>query len=190
MCYKAISTYPSTIKFDPEFYKTQEMCNKAVNRCFLFDSIPDRHKTQVMCGRFVSEDPFVIVYCPDHLYETQKKCDKAVDYSLAAFKLVPDWLVTSKMIKDIFTALYTDENMLYFNDVYGNVMFSCNEMGILNVDLNNVNLDNNFDENHSGTIILLRLLVWHNKFEKCKALKKSMIEELMSIACMSEDDKK
>ena len=32
---KAVNTYPSTIEFVPECYKTQEMSNKAVNRCFL-----------------------------------------------------------------------------------------------------------------------------------------------------------
>ena len=36
MCGKAINTYFSTIKFVPECYKTQEMCDKAVNRCFSY----------------------------------------------------------------------------------------------------------------------------------------------------------
>ena len=46
------------------------------------------------------------------------------------------------MIKILFTALYTDENILYFNEDSGNVVFNCNGMGILNVDFDNVNLDN------------------------------------------------
>ena len=45
-------------------------------------------------------------------------------------------------------------------------------MSILNTDLNNINLDNNFDEDDLDTIILVRLLTWHIKFEKRKALKK------------------
>ena len=45
-------------------------------------------------------------------------------------------------------------------------------MGILNIDLNNINLDNNFDEEHPDTIILVRLLAWHIRFEKRKAFKK------------------
>ena len=45
-------------------------------------------------------------------------------------------------------------------------------MDILNIDLNNINLDNNFDEDDPDTIILARRLVWHIKFEKRKALKK------------------
>ena len=68
--------------------------------------------------------------------------------------------------------LYADENIFYFNEDSGNVVFCRNEMGILNRDLNNINLDNNFDEDDPDTIILIRLLAWHIKFEKRKALKK------------------
>ena len=39
--------------------------------------------------------------------------------------------------------------------------------------MNNINLDNNFDEDDSDTNILVRLLAWHIKFEKRKELKKS-----------------
>ena len=92
--------------------------------------------------------------------------------SLAILKLIPHWFVTSKTIKKLFTALYADENILYFNEDSNNVVFNCNEMGILNIDLNNINLDNNFDEDDPDTIILIRLFAWHIKFEKRKALKK------------------
>ena len=131
--------------------------------------------------RVVSEDPFLILYCPDK-YVTQKMCDEAVDDSLAILKLIPDWFVTSKMIKKLFTALYADENIHYFNEDSGNVVFICNGMGILNIDINNINLDNNFDEDNLDTIILIRLLAWHIKFEKRKALKKEINKELMPIA--------
>ena len=66
-------------------------------------------------------------------------------------------------------------------------------MGILNIDLNNVNLDDtNYNEDDPETIIHLRLLFWHIKFEKRKPLN----EELMLVElhprrwwnfCMSED---
>ena len=82
---------------------TQETCDKAINRCFsVFDSIRNQYKTQETCDRVISEDTFLIVYCPDQ-YKTQKMCDKVAD-SLAALKLIPDWSVTSKMIKELFTA--------------------------------------------------------------------------------------
>ena len=35
------------------------------------------------------------------------------------------------MIKKLFTALYADKNILYFDEDFGNVLFSCNEMDIL-----------------------------------------------------------
>ena len=72
-------------------------------------------------------------------------------------------------------------------------------MGILSVHFNNINLDNNFDEDGPVSIILVRLLVWQRKFKKCKALKKYINDELMSIVwrpkiwrnfCMPEDEKK
>ena len=129
----------------------------------------------------VSEDLFLIVYCPDK-YMIQKMCGEAVDHSLATLKLIPDWLVTSKMNKELFTALYEDENILYFNEDFGKVVFSCNEMVILNIDLKNTNLDNNLDEADPDTVIHIRFLARHIKFEKCKALKKELNQELMPVA--------
>ena len=73
-------------------------------------------------------------------------CNKAVDDSLATLKLIPDRFVAIKMIKKLFTALYGEENILYFNEDFGNVAFICNEMAVLNIDLNNINIDNNFDQ--------------------------------------------
>ena len=86
--------------------------------------------------------------------------------------VVPDWSVISKTITKRFTALYADENVLYLTEDSGNVVFSHNEIGNLNLDLNNINLDNDFDEDNPDSIIHIRLLAWHNKFEKHKAFKK------------------
>ena len=42
MCGKAVEAYTNTLKFVPDCYKTQEMCDKAISRCFLgFVFIPD-----------------------------------------------------------------------------------------------------------------------------------------------------
>ena len=111
-----------------------------------------------MCDRVIYENPFLIVYCPDK-YITQNKCDEAVDDCLATLELIPDWFVTSKMFKKLYTALYADENMLYFNEDSSDVTFCCNEMCILSVNLHNINLYSNFDDDDDpGTIILIRLL--------------------------------
>ena len=87
-------------------------------------------------------------------------------------KLFLDWFVKIKTIKKLYTALYADNNILYFNEDSGNVIFSCNEIGIFNIDLNNISLDNKFDVNDPDTIILIIVLTWHTKFEKRKSLKK------------------
>ena len=84
------------------------------------------------------------------------------------------------MIKKHFIALYVDENISYFNEDSGDV-FDCNEMGILNTDINNTSLDNYFDEGDLDNIILIRILAWHIKFKKRKPLKKTLNEELMPI---------
>ena len=42
--------------------------------------------------------------------------------------------------------------MFYFNEDSDNAVFSCNDMGILNIDLININLHNNFDEDALDTI--------------------------------------
>ena len=45
---------------------------------FVFVSIPDWYKTQELFDRVVSEDSFLIVYCPDKC-KTQGMRDKTVD---------------------------------------------------------------------------------------------------------------
>ena len=85
------------------------------------------------------------------------------------------------MIKNLCTALYTDKNILQFNDDSGNAVFSCNERGIYYTDLNNINLGNNFDEDDPATLVLSDFLAWHIKLEKRKELKKKKSEELMTF---------
>ena len=64
------------------------------------------------------------------------------------------------MIQKLFSTLYAGENIVYFNEDSGNVIFNCNEMHV-NIGLNNISLDNDFDEDDPNTIILIRLLAWH-----------------------------
>ena len=85
---------------------------------FVFFSIPDKYKTQETCSLAVSLYFPFIVYCLCK-YITQEMCDEIVNDSLAALKLIRDWFVTSKMIKRLFTAVYADENILYFNQDSG-----------------------------------------------------------------------
>ena len=98
------------------------------------------------------------IYWPDK-YKTQRMYDEAaVDY-LAALKFIPDCFVISKMIEKLLTALYADDNMRYVNEDSSDVIFCCNEMGRLIIDLNSVNLDDtNYNEDDPETIIHVILL--------------------------------
>ena len=73
-------------------------------------------------------------------------CDEAATDSITALKLIPDWFVISRMIKTRFIDFYAYENVFYFNYDSDTVVFICNEMGILNIDLNSINYDDKFDE--------------------------------------------
>ena len=71
------------------------------------------------------------------------------------------------MIKKLFTVLYVDENILYFNEDPSNVVFNYNETSIRNIDLNCIKLDdNNFFEDDPDSIIHVRRLAGVIKFEK------------------------
>ena len=89
------------------------------------------------------------------------------------WKLFATGLLQIKWLKKLFTDLYADENVLYFNKDSGNFVSNCNEMGILNTDFNNINLDNNFDKDDPDIIILATLLGRHIRFENEKNFKKS-----------------
>ena len=99
MCDKVVSTYPSTIKFVPECFMTQEISDQSIDISCI---------CSVFCIWFLWQRcfwrSFLIVYCPDG-YKTQRICDEAFDDSLAALKLTPDWFVTTKIIKKLYTAL-------------------------------------------------------------------------------------
>ena len=55
-----------------------------------------------MCDSFISEDCFAIRVVPDE-YKTHQMFDEVAADFLAALKYVPDWFVTSKMIKKLLT---------------------------------------------------------------------------------------
>ena len=66
MCNKAVGTYPSAIKFVPEYYKSHEICDKAVDTCpFDIDSVPDQYVSQTMCDTAVFKETYMLKYCLD-----------------------------------------------------------------------------------------------------------------------------
>ena len=90
-----------------------------------------------MCDRAIFKDPFPLVYFPDK-YKTQIMFYKAVDDCLVALKFIPDWFVTSKIIKRLLTALYSVDNILYFHDDSGDTISFGNGMGFLCIALDSM----------------------------------------------------
>ena len=112
-----------------------------------------------MCDKTVSDDFFMLKYFLDR-YKTQKISDKAVDNFLPALKFLPEWFLTSKMIKKLDDALFANDYIIFINEDFNNVTFFGGEMSILRVDLYKINLDDvNFDEDDPQTIICIRLMV-------------------------------
>ena len=50
-------------------------------------------------------------------------CDEAVDDSLTVLKLIAYWFVPGKVIKKLFTALYADDGLLFFDEDSGDATF-------------------------------------------------------------------
>ena len=118
------NTYPSTMRFVLEYYKTQKMSDSLVIFCaFLFDSVPNLFKTKEMYKRVASEDFF------PYRYKTQHMCDEAVGSYLARLKITLDWFVESELLEKIRDALLTNTDILFFGKDFNKVTF-VNEMTI------------------------------------------------------------
>ena len=92
------------------------MCGKDFDACsfvFVFDSLPDRYKTQERWDKTFSEDSFTLKYCLDK-YKTQEICDKAVDNVLPTLRFVTGWFTISKVIKNLYTVLFADDDIPIF----------------------------------------------------------------------------
>ena len=105
------------------------------------------------------------------------------------------------MLEKFHDALLANDDRFFFEENVSKVTFFANEMGILDVDLDKINLDdhNNFYEGDPDTTIHVRIVTWRNRFEKRKALKKKIDKELVPVAwhptrgwdwCLSENKKK
>ena len=56
---------PLSFTYVPEFLKTHEMCNKAVDWPWLLKHVPDQFKTKEMCDAAVERYPSSLWFVPD-----------------------------------------------------------------------------------------------------------------------------
>ena len=144
-----------------------------------------------MHDKAFSEDPFVLKYCLDR-EKTQDVCDKVVNDISSILNFV-----TNEILKNVYNALFADDDIHLFDEGTGNDAFSSDENGIPKVDLDNIKLDDPiFYEDGSKTINHIRLLTWHNskidrnnvKHSKQKK-NKSKQKNTCSTTSMPEDEK-
>ena len=121
------------------------MFDKAFTKCFLaFTYIPDQYKTQEKYDKVISVGTFMLVFCPDK-YKTQQMSDEAVDNYLVALTFIPDWSVKSKMFEKLNNALHTKDDILFYDKNFDKITFIVCQRHILAANLDEINLDNNFD---------------------------------------------
>ena len=110
-----------------------------------------------MCYKVVSKESLRLKYCLDR-YKTHEMCDNVVDTCMPALKLVPDWFVTSKIIKKLDNTVFSNGD-IFFRDVDSNIItFLSDDMGFHTIDLNIIIFDGgNFDEDEPETIHHARL---------------------------------
>ena len=107
-----------------------------------------------MCDNAVSEDPFVLVCCPNK-YKTQRLYDEAADDCLVGLKCTPERFVRSKMLEKFDNALRANDDILFYNEYFDHVAFIANQRYIFSEDLDN---DYNFDEDKQRINVINQLI--------------------------------
>ena len=74
-------------------------------------------------------------------------CDKPADTCLPILKFVPDWSVANKMLEKLDNVIFSNDD-INLDDIDSDIVtFFSDNMGLVTIDLNNINLDiNNFVE--------------------------------------------
>ena len=98
---------------------------------------------------------FMLIYCPN-IYKTKKVYNEDVNDCLEPLKSISDWFVTNKILKKFHDALLSNDDILLIDENFSKVTFRANKTGILSVDLDKINFD---DENDFGEIILKLLSI-------------------------------
>ena len=152
--------------------KTQEMCDEAVRTESLsLVYVPDRFKTQKMCSGVVCNKPCMLLFVPDHFW-THEMCNEVMRNMQDAFHRIPDRFKTQEMCDK---AVKKDPSFLEFVTDWL-VRRECMQMWYDDYyDDNADHWDNENDED--------KFFEWDGGYEKRKAQKASIKEELLPIAC-------
>ena len=79
MCKHVAKKLPYPLRFVPDQYKTQQMCDRTIlENGVILKSVPDCYKNQDVCYKAVDNYPHALELFPE-CFMTQKICDKAVN---------------------------------------------------------------------------------------------------------------
>ena len=178
------------------------MCDEAVRiESYSLVYFPDRFKTEEMCNEAVRRGSYPLAYVPDHL-ETQEMCDEVMHNNPEAFFLIHDRLKTQKMcikplevdpwqLEDVSDRFKTQE--MCGKAVWDGISsLLCVPDWFVTHQQIKIWLDHDEYCNDDEAI------EWYVDYQKRKAQKASIKEELLPIAwhpsrywdwCMSEDEK-
>ena len=170
---------PRILKRIPDDLKTQKMCKKPMEKVpWLLHYVPVRLRTKKMCDRAVEKCLHPLRFIPDHL-KTQKMCEKAVEEDPWRLYTVSDHFKTQEMCNKV-----VEVGPWQLKDVSD--WFVTHELiKIWHKDYNYCTDD--------------KIIEWYKRYEKRKAQKASIKEELLPIALhpsrywdwrMSEDEKR
>ena len=148
------------------------MSDKAVNTCpFIFDFVPDGYMTQKLCYKIISEESFLLKYCLDK-NKTREMSHKAADYFLLTLKFVPDWFVTSKMIRKLDILLFSNDYIVFGDLEFDFIIFFSSDIDLNSITLDKINLDDDdFDYCDPETINHVKLMSAIINIRKSKHLK-------------------
>ena len=164
--------------YAPDHLKTQGMCEKAETfNPYMLRFVTDHFKIQEKSDAAVMKDPCVLEFVPDH-FKTKKMCQMAVEDEPEALELVPDHFqmqkICDKAVKD------ESSSLLFVPDWF-----------VSQQQIKSWHDDDDFYGDNE-------IIDWYNGYQKCKAQKSKIKEELMSIAwhssrwwdwCVPEDEK-
>ena len=172
---EAVARNPYKLKFVLDHFITQEMCEKAVRMhsgreefrtpCRLILPmpsislfIPDHLKTQKMCEKAVEKNPWGLDYVPDH-FKTQKMYNEVMRMRPYNLDDVPDHLKTQEMCKksvelDLLSLIYVPDLFVTQQQIKP------------------------WDDDND---LYYELIKWYEGYEKRKAQKAKIEEELMPI---------
>ena len=86
-------------------------------------------------------------------------------------QFVPDWLFTNKILEN--DVAFSNDDIDLRDIDSGIVTFLSVEIGVITMDFNNINLDDdNFNEDDLETIIHVRLMAWSNRYNQERQVKK------------------